>query len=143
MNSNTVVQEAVDELNAQKREQVLKEAVRLAECIEKERAKVEAGNQRIAALRAEAIKLVKSEVTAESVLGIPLPANANHDTVAAVIEKANKDRQYGIEQQAIRFRDSILAEQDAIVLIEKRIAELREALVKLTVPVVSVTQITG
>lgn len=140
---NQVVTDAVAKLNEQRTEQVQTEAVRLIGCISSEQAKIEACQKRIADLRVEGEKLTRNVVTPESVFGAPLPANANTETISKVVEKANKDKQYGVEQTASRLTSSIVAEQDAITLIEKRIAELREALLKLTVPTVSVEQVVG
>ncbi len=140
---NQVVTDAVAKLNEQRTEQVQTEAVRLITCIANEQDKISAGAKRIGDLRVEADKLVRNVVTETSVLGVPLPENANRETIAKVIEKANKDKQYSVEQSATRLTNAIVAEQDAIVLIEKRIKDLREALLKLTVPTVSVEQVVG
>lgn len=144
MNTPTpVITDAVAKLNEQRTEEVQREAVRLIQCISNEQAKIVAGNKRIYDLQVEANKLAKDVVNETTILGVPLPENANRETIAKVIEKANKDRQYSIEQNASRLTNAIVSEQDAIALIEKRIAELRTALLKLTVPTVSVEQIVG
>ncbi len=140
---NAVVAEAVDKINEQRTEQVQIEAIRLIGCISNEQAKIAGCNERITTLRVEADKLVKNVISETSVLGSPLPDNANRETIAAVVAKANKDRQFTIEQSAGRLTNAIVSEQDTIVLVEKRIAELRTALLKLTVPTVSVEQVVG
>ncbi len=143
MNPTPVVAEAVAKLNEQRTEQVQIEAVRLINCISNEQNKIAECEKRISDLRVEANKLAKTVVDETSVLGSPLPANANRETIAKVIEKANRDKQGGIEIAANRLTNAIVYDQEAIVAIEKRIKELREALLKLTVPTVSVEQIVG
>jgi len=140
---NLVVADVVTKLNESRTEEVQCEAVRLIGVIANEQAKIEASNKRIADLRVEGDKLARNVVTVESALGSPLPVNANTETITKVVEKANKDKQYSVEQSATRITSAIVSEQDSITLIEKRIKELREALLKLTVPTVSVEQIVG
>lgn len=143
MNTNQVVADAVAQLNTERTKQVQTEAVRLISCISNEQSKIADANKRIVELREKAVALANDVVDETTVLGSPLPDNANRETIAAVIAKANKDRQYTVEQSATRLTLAITAEQDAIALIEKRITELRAALVKLTVPVVTVEQVVG
>ena len=143
MNATPVVTNAVDELNRQRNEQVLTESVRLVNAIANEQAKVVECEKQIEQARVDLNAIANRVVTAISVMGNPLPANANTETIAAVIAKANKEKQYSIEQQSGALTQRIVSEQDAIVLINKRIAELREALVKLTVPKVTAEQIVG
>lgn len=143
MNTNQVVTDAVVKFNEQRTEQVQAEAVRLINCIANEQSKIAEREKVIASLREEAAKLARNVITETTVLGSPLPENANRETIAKVIEKANKDKQYPIEQAASRLTASIVSEQDAIAMLDKKIADLRGQLLKLTVPTVSVEQIVG
>jgi hypothetical protein len=144
MNTTTpVVTAAVDRLNEQRNEQIIQEGLRLTECINKEQAKIKACEDNIARNRVEINAVANRVVTAVSVLGNAIPDNANKDTLSAVIEKANKAKQYGIEQESDRLQKAIVADQDAVILINKRIEELRAALLALKVEVVTVEQIVG
>ena len=130
-------------LNEQRLEQSVTEAVRLGNCVIAEQAKIAKCQENIVNLQKEANKLALDVIDANRILGNPVPANANQETLAKVIEKANQDRQYSIEQSGKRLTDAIVADQDTIVLVEKRIKELREAILKLSVPTVTVQQVTG
>lgn len=141
--TNTVVADAVARLNQQNAEAVQAEAIRLINSIQCKQASKQACNERIVELREELGKVAKNVVDETTVFGGSLPANANKETITKVIEKANKDRQYTVETAANRLTSAITSEQDAIVMLDKAIAELREKLAKLSVPEVSVTQVVG
>ncbi len=140
---NQVIVESVAKLNEQRNEAAVNEAVRLGNCVLAEQVKIDTAKSNISRLQVEANKLAKDVIDAERILGNPLPENANKETLAKVIEAANKNRQYTVEQSGIRLRDAIVAEQDTIVLVEKRITELRTAILKINVPVVTVEQVLG
>lgn len=141
--NNQVVSDAVAALNQQNAEALQNEAVRLINAIGREQDKVKEANDRMAVLRADLIKIASTVISETSVLGGSLPSNANRETIAAVIEKANKQRQYEIETSSGRLTAAITAEQDAVVMLEKRIADLRDQLLKLSVQPVTVAQIVG
>jgi len=142
-NQNTVISEAIAKINTERTEQAVEQAVMLCVQISNENEKIVEATKAITQLREEAKTLANSVVTQESVLGATLPENANKDTIAKVVEKANKDRQGAIELKATRLTNSITAQQDIILAVEKRINNLRGELIKLTVPVVTVEQVVG
>lgn len=141
--TNTVVADAVERLNQQNSEAAQQEAVRLMNCINDKQDKKQACEGRISELRQELGKVASTVIDETSVFGGSLPANANRDTILKVLEKANKDRQYSVETASDRLQKAIVSEQDAIVMLDKAVAELREKIVKIEVPTVSVTQIMG
>jgi len=141
--STTVVQDAVESLNKQNAEIAQAEAVRLINSIREKQERIVLCGERVVEFRKELDKVVKNVVDETTVYGGSLPGNANKETVAKVIEKANKDRQAVVENQANRLTASITSEQDQVAMLEKAIAELREKLGKVSVPTVTVQQITG
>lgn len=142
-NANTVVVDAVTAHNEAIVAKTQAEAVRLIGLITAEQTKVEGCNARIAARREALDKIAKEEVTITTVMGGSLPANSNTETITKVVEKANKERQYSVESRSTELVAAINNEQDAIRAIEKRIADLRAELLKLSAPVVTVDQIKG
>lgn len=144
MNSqNTVVVDAVSAHNKALVEQAQNEALNLIAAITNEQAKIASCEDRIKINRTELDKLAKDIVDEASVFGGSLPENANKETISKVIVEANKAKQFNVEQSSKRLVQNINAEQDAIKAVEKRIADLREKLTKLSAPVVTVDQIVG
>lgn len=141
--TNTVVADAVERLNQQNTEAAQQEAVRLITSIQNKQDCKKACEGRIVELRKGLEKVAAAVIDEASVFGGSLPANANRDTIVKVLEKANRDRQYSVETAADRLQKAIVSEQDAIVMLDKAIDELRQKIVKIEVPQVSVTQIVG
>jgi len=138
-----VVQDAVESLNKQNQEVATAEAVRYVNSIKEKRGLIDNCNQRIAELQVDINKLAKDVITETTIFGGTIPANANRETLAKVIEEGNKRRQGVVESTANKLRDAIVSEQDQIVMLEKAIADLQVKLLAVKVPTVTVQQITG
>lgn len=143
MENNTVVSNAVDAFNKEKAEQTQQQAVGLVNQIAERQERIKGCEQRIAEHRDALKKVAEDVVTEESVFGGSLPANANKTTITEVIAKANKNKQFTIEQASARLTAAIVAEQDAITGIQKQIVELQTKLLTLQAPEVTATQIAG
>lgn len=140
---NTVITEAVAAKNAALAEQTTNAALDLIDQIQSTtRAKTEC-QERVTRLRNELGLVVKDEVTEASILGGSLPQNSNRETIAKIVEAANKARQFTVESKSKRIVDGITAEQDAIKSLDDKLAELRKKLTDLQFPEVTQSQITG
>ncbi len=143
METTTVVQDAVEALNKQNQEVATAEAVRYANSIRDKRSQIDNCNKRIADLQVDINKVAKDVITENTIFGGTIPANANRETLAKVVEEGNKRRQGVVESTANKLRDAIVSEQDQIVMLEKAIKDLQEKLLAIKVPTVTVQQIAG
>lgn len=141
--NNTVAAAAVEAYNKNLTEQTQQAAVRLIGRITEEQAKIAGCHERIKARQDELAKIASDVIDEARVFGGSVPTNANRETIVKVIEKANKDRQYGIESSSQRLTGEIVAEQDAIAVIQGRITKLQEELTRLSTPTVTVAQVVG
>lgn len=143
MKDNQVVVEAIAAHNAEMADHAKTAALELIDQIKSKQSNINDANGRIVSHQKALGDLAKDEITEASVFGGSLPRNSNHETIAKVVEQANKNRQFGVEQKSKRLVDSITAEQDAIKALNEQIAELRKKLSEIKVPEVTTSQIIG
>jgi hypothetical protein len=141
--NNQVVLEAVAAHNAELAQETQGRAIILISAISDNNSRISGCNDRIGQSRVALDAISKNVIDESTVFGGSLPANANQATIVSVIASANKARQFEIEQKSARLVAAVTAEQDAIRSIERVNAQLREELVKLESPAVTVSEIVG
>jgi len=141
MNETTV--NAINSINSSNATQAEARATNLISRIRADVSAIAGADARITELRLGLAKINADQVTVESVFGGSLPETANKDTITKVVESMNKSRQFNVEERANRLASAIVAEQDAITGINKRLAELRKELAELTPEVVVAETIVG
>lgn len=97
-------------------------------------------------LQDELNKLSTSVIDDVAVIGTALPTtnpNPNQATIAKVLAEMNKAQQDGVAAKASRLAQLILSNQSSRNAINERITKQREELAKLSVDVVTETQVAG
>lgn len=146
INNTAVVSTAVDLVNKANQSRIEGQAVQLVNAILDRNSAKTMTNERIASLQAELAKVAGDTITASSV-GVTLPTDesamtASQKTVANVIATLNKAKQDEIQLKSSRLVQAITNEQNAIVTIDKQIAELSAKLAALSAETVTVADVT-
>lgn len=142
---NTIINSAVELVNKANQSRIEGQAAMLInQILERGNAKA-AVNERIVSLQTELAKVAGDTITPSSV-GVSLPTDPATDTdsqktVRNVIATLNKAKQDDIQLKSSRLVQAITNEQNAIVTIDKQVAELQDKLAKLTAETVTVEQV--
>lgn len=145
--SNTVINKAVQNLNAEAQARNEAAAQRLVLNILAEREAIAKESKAIEGWQVELKKLQEASVTDEKVLGVALPPegqrNHSQKTIADVIEKMNKAAQDSVAAASGRLSRNIIDTQAGITARNKRIAEMLEDIAKLEAPAITPEAVAG
>ncbi len=141
METKTVVNQAVDQINEQRTKAAQSRAAILLENINAEKKSAEANEAIIVAKRAEIGKVNQDTVTVEGILGGVLPTTVNSETILKVVDEMNKGRQARIANQIRELAQALFNAQDAIRMSGERIAKYREEVLKLQPELVTAAEL--
>jgi hypothetical protein len=144
--NNTVVTAAVNLVNQANQTRIEGQAVLLVNQILDRNTAKASSQERITSLQTELAKIAGDTITPESI-GVTLPTDATTDTasqktVRNVIATLNKAKQDEIQLKSSRLVQAITNEQNAIVTIDKQVADLQAKLASLTAETVTEAQVT-
>lgn len=145
--NNNVINTAVIKINEQNQAQTEMAAQRLVAMVLGERATVKVAEAQIVGFQNQMVAIQDAVVTAEKVLGVALPdeanQNANQKTIAAVIAKLNKGAQGDVEYQSTSLLNRITTAQELVAGCNERIAELLKDLASLEAKVITPEAVVG
>jgi hypothetical protein len=142
---NNIINTAISNVNAERQVASISKAQGLIGCIERENQSLELLRLQVTENQEALRKLAGSEITFEKVLGFPKSTNpsATEATIIKSVEAIVMARQKDGEVRSTNLANAIANNLDAITATEKRIAELRDQLVKISTPVVQASAIVG
>lgn len=142
--NNTVVANAVQDLNERIAEKAQLEVNRIVQAILGEREIIAHAGQVLAANVAE-LKKLQEDVLDPASLGLSIPPEgertANEETIARVFDTMNRGRQDKIKATAITFRNEIERQRGVIMEANERIRKHMENLSKVSPEQVTVEQV--
>lgn len=144
MNEN-IINAGVELINKDRLEFAAGLAAGIIRSIEAEQAEIKKQEIAIEAARDNLKRLSESVVTPESVLGTAAPINPNMNdiTILKAIKDVNEGRQANVAVRAKSYAEEVASMQRTIELCTKNIAELRDALSKVSAKTVETETIVG
>lgn len=145
MNNNQIVAAGINQINEGNQKSVVSTATGIITQIVDAQARIASRKETNEHLAENLKELEHMDVNYRSITGQDVPAtpNMNQQTILKTLEEINKTEQKNVANRAAQIADSVRANSDAIKKDEKYIAELRERLAKLSVEVVSASDIVG
>ena len=144
MNEN-IINAGIELINKDRLEFAAGLAAGIIRSIEAEQAEIKKQEIAIEAARDNLKRLSESVVTPESVLGTAAPINPNMNdiTILKAIKDVNEGRQANVAVRAKSYAEEVASMQRTIELCTKNIAELRDALSKVSAKTVETETIVG
>lgn len=140
---NTVINSALDALNATSLKVAQDQAVCLINQVKSLDNQKDSNKMQMASYQAELLRVAVTEITVESILGTTAPTNSNTETLTRTVKALNEGRQCAVAQTTNRLAHAIQGLVDANAEIDKQRAELVAKLVAIKPAVVSAATVIG